>query len=197
MTKHSVESKPESCLIMNDSLDNLCWCCCSPQQGTLHRAGQTLQTRWLRSRPRQSPLSARPAPLLSAWTPSPWHNLRWEYGITSFLQGNTSSPPRYHQPEGSLVSSRQTIGNSWKGLWCRPPEILMFRWFSGGDEGLTSRQVASWTSSKSTSAQGSAPLPAMTTTQPNLPPSYSNPERWRGFFKTRRLPHLLACHKRL
>merc|ERR1719412_1315501 len=39
----------------------------------------------------------------------------------------------------------------------------------------TSRQVASWTSSKSTSAQGSAPLPAITTTQPNLPPSYRNP----------------------
>ena len=42
---------------------------------------------------------------------------------------------------------------------------------TGGNKCLTSRQVASWTSSKSTSAQGSA-LPAITTTQPNLRPSY-------------------------
>ena len=112
------------------------------------------------------------------WSLEGWVDC-WK-GIFDFwsLERNiTSSPPRYHRPVGSLASSRQTIGNSWKGLWCRPPKIKMkvqrFFWVGA----FTSRQVASWTSSKSTSAQGSAPLPAITTTQPNLPPSYRNPER--------------------
>ena len=60
------------------------------------------------------------------WSLGGWVDC-WK-GIFDFwsLERNiTSSPPRYHRPVGSLASSRQTIGNSWKGLWCRPPKIKM------------------------------------------------------------------------
>ena len=48
--------------------------------------------------------------------------VRWKgkfdlWGLGWLVERNiTSSPPRYHRPVGSLASSRQTIGNSWKGL---------------------------------------------------------------------------------
>ena len=83
---------------------------CSPQRETWHRAGQTRQTRWHRSRPRRSPLSALPARQLSAWTPSPWAGSDW----------NDFAGWGYHLITSPISSARRKscffTSNNWKQL---------------------------------------------------------------------------------